>query len=169
MFEVGSFVVYGMTGVCRITEIRTENFTGQPRTYYILTPVDNPGMVIYVPTDESSLTEQMKELLSAEEWIRLIRSLPEQETVEWIADPRGRGELFKQILQGGDRRRLFQMLKTIRCRREEQAANGKKLYVADESAFQKAEKLLYTEIATVMKLRPDEVQAFIRDQLPAEG
>ncbi len=169
MFEVGTYVLYGTTGVCRIAQIRRESFSGETKEYYILTPVDNPGMTIYVPTDAELLMAQMKHLLSRGEMETLIRAIPQVDTVEWIDDPRTRNEMFRQILQSGDRRRLLQLLKTIRCRRQEQAALGRKLYLADETVFQKAEHLLYGEIATILQIRPEEVQNFIRSQLPAEG
>ncbi len=169
MFAIGNYVVYGSNGVCRIEEIRRENFSGEDKDYYILTPTDDPKMVIYVPTDAPALTGQMRQLLSPEELTSLIRQSGTDDTLEWINDPRGRNEMFRQILQSGDRRLLFRMLRTIHQRREYQATQGRKLYAADELAFQRGEKLLHGEIAAILKIHPDEVQEYIRSQLPAEG
>ncbi len=169
MFEIGAYVLYGSQGVCRITDIRREDFSGQAKDYYILSPADDPKMVIYVPTDAAALTGQMRPLLSPDELTTLIRAGHADDTLEWINDPRARNEAFKSILQSGDRRLLFRMLRTIHERRLMQEAGGRKLYAADEQAFARAEKLLHGEIATIMHIRPDEVQGYIRSLLAAEG
>lgn len=169
MFKVGTYVLYGSQGVCRIDDVRNEDFSGQAKEYYILVPSDDPKMVIYVPTDAAPLTGQMRPLLSPEELNTMIRQGCADDTLEWIADPRARNEMFKSILSGGDRRLIFRMLRTIHERREAQLAEGRKLYAADELAFERAEKLLHGEIATILQIGLDEVQTYIRSLLPAEG
>ena len=169
MFAIGSYVLYGSNGVCKVEEIRQESFCGEDKEYYILTPVDDPKMVIYVPTDAPTLIEQMRRLLSADELSVLIREAGTDDTLEWINDPRGRNEMFRGILQSGDRRLLMRMLRTIHERREYQVSQGRKLYAADELAFERGERLLHGEIATILKIHPDQVQEYIRSQLPAEG
>ena len=169
MFSIGSYVVYGSQGVCCIREIRREDFSGTAKEYYILTPADDPKMVIYVPTDAATLTSQMRQLLSQDELAALIRDGAAAEPMEWINDPRSRNEQFRQVLQSGDRLRLFCLLRTIHERREQQTALGKKLYAADEAICQRAEKLLHGEIAAVLNIHPNEVRDYIRRQLRAEG
>ena len=169
MFEIGSCVVYGSNGVCRIEEIRSESFSGQAKDYYILSPLDDPKMVIYVPTDAPALTEQMRELLSVEQLHTLIHQGTKDELLEWISDPRRRSDMFRSILQSGDRRLLWRMLRTIHLRREEQAQLGRKLYAADEMAFARGEKLLHGEIAAVLRIHPDQVQSYIQSQLRENG
>lgn len=169
MFEIGSHVVYGSQGVCCITDIRCENLTGEAKDYYILSPVDDPKMVIYVPSDSAALTAQMRALLSPDELVSLIRDGHNDDTLEWINDPRVRSEMFKNILQSGDRRMIFRMLRTLHERREAQQSCGRKLYAADEQVFERAEKLLHGEIATILKIRPDQVQDYIASQLAVGG
>ena len=169
MFEVDTYVLYGSQGVCRIDDVRSEDFSGQAKEYYILVPADDPKMVIYVPTDAAALTGQMRPLLSPEELNTMIRQGCTDDTLEWIADPRARNEMFKSILSSGDRRLTFRMLRTIHERREAQLAEGRKLYAADELAFERAEKLLHGEIAAILQIGLNEVQNYIRSLLPAEG
>ncbi len=169
MFEVNSYVVYGMQGACRICERRRENLTGEEKDYYILSPIDDPKMVIYVPVDSQTLTAQMRPLLSPEEIDLLISKACEEGTLEWIHDSRTRSEHFRNILQSGDRHNLFRLLRTIYLRRAEQEAQGRKLYAADELVYEKAARLLHGEIALSLRIRPEEVQDYIRARLPAEG
>lgn len=169
MFEIDSYVIYGMQGACRICEKRRENFTGEEKDYYILSPVDDPKMVIYVPVDSQALTSQMRPLMSREEIDRLISEACVAGTLDWINDPRSRNEHFRTILQSGDRYNLFRLLRTIHLRRAEQEAQGRKLYAADELVYEKAERLLHGEIALILRIRPEEVRDYIRARLPAEG
>ena len=51
MYEVGQLVQYDSTGVCRITEIKTEAFPDAgERLYYVLQPLYN-SCVISVPVE----------------------------------------------------------------------------------------------------------------------
>lgn len=169
MFSVGDRVLYASHGVCRIDEIRSENFSGVPKDYYILTPLDDPKMVVYVPTDSAMLTSQMRPLLSPDELEKLLQEGICAQPIEWINDPRARNEQFRQILQSGDRLRLFCLLRAVHERREQQIALGKKLYAADEVICQRAEKLLHGEIAAILHIHPSEVQQYIQSRLRAEG
>ena len=169
MFSVGSNVIYGSNGVCRIEQIRSECFSGEKKEYYILTPVDDPKTIIYVPTDAGALTAQMYRLLTREELCSLMSRQSEGELLEWINDPRERKEMFRHILQGGDRAQLLRMLRTIDERRLRQAEQGRKLYAADEEAFDRAQRRLHGEIAAVMHLRPEEVRAFVQSCWQADG
>lgn len=169
MFEIGSYVMYGNHGVCTIAELRTEDFSGESKQYYILEPKDERAMTIYVPTDAPALLAQMRPLLTEQEIGALIASLQEEDTAEWIADHKARAEYFSQVLREGDRRRMLEMIRLIWTRRRAQAALGKKLYQADEHAFAKAERLLYGEFAVVLGIEHDEVVDYIRTHMASQG
>ena len=169
MFDVGDYVVYGSNGVCSIREVRQEDFLGEKKPYYILSPVDEIGLTIYVPVDVPELVSQMRPLLTLQEVGALIDSIPTLNDGDWIVDNRARAEQFSQILKAGDRAAMLEMLRTIYRRREKQAAIGKKLYLSDEHAFEKAERLLYGEFAVVLQIRPEEVTEYIRRRLSKES
>ena len=134
------------------------------KDYYILKPVNDPNFTIYVPTDNEALTSQMREILTADEIISLIKSMPD-ENMEWIDDNKRRSECFKNIFSSGSRSDLIKMAKVIYNRKMEQTAAGKKLYAADENAMKKAEKILFDEFATVLDIKQEDVLPFIIGQL----
>ena len=169
MMKIGTYVVYGSQGVCRIEDIRRENLTGEQKDYYILSPADDPKMTVYVPVDSATLTGQMRSLLSEAELEALIRDGSRDGVLEWINDPRQRNEMFKSILNSGDRRMLFRLLRTIHERREAQAAVGRKLYAADELVFERAAKLLHGESATILHISASEVSDYIAARLGLGG
>ena len=73
MFEVGSYVVYGKNGICRVEEIGPRSFGGQNRIYYRLSPVFTPGEVIYVPVEGGA---HMRRPVTSQQAIAYIRSFP---------------------------------------------------------------------------------------------
>ena len=169
MMKIGTYVVYGGQGVCRIEDIRRENLTGEQKDYYILSPADDPKMTVYVPVDSATLTGQMRALLSEGELDTLLRDGNRDGSLEWINDPRQRNEAFKGILNSGDRKMLFRLLHTIHERKKEQEAIGRKLYAADEQILERAEKLLHGEIAAILHIPTAEVSDYITKRLGLGG
>jgi len=164
MYPIGSRVVYSSSGVCTVSDIRREDFTGEERDYYVLKPMDGGTSSIFVPTDNDRLTGRMRTLLTRDQALDLIRKMP-HENPDWIPDNRARGQLFQEILLGCNILRLVRMMRAIYHRREELAARGKKNLMADENALKRAEKILYGEMALVFGLTPDQVPPFIAEKI----
>ena len=59
------------------------------------------------------------------------------------------------------------MAKAIYRKRAENAEMGKKLYLADEGAFKRAEKMLYDELSLVLEIPSEDVSSFIERELNA--
>ncbi len=164
MFEIGSEIMYGLNGVCRIVDIRNENFGEEERLYYVMNPLRDSDATIYVPVNNPKSVSRMKAILTKEEVFALIHSIPGEEMYD-EKNSKIRKELFNQVLKGGDRTELIKLIKTVYNSKREREKMGKKVWVADETAMKKAEKMLYEEIATVLDLKYEEVQPFIRDEL----
>ncbi len=159
--------MYAAQGVCRVQGVEEKTFAGSRAEYYILQPVYAPQSTVYVPVDNAALTDKMRRLLSAEEVLRLIRSMPEESSA-WVEDDGARKEAYREILAHGDHRELIRAVKAVYRRRQELQEKGRKLHAADERFFKEAEKMLYDEFALVLNLRPEEVLPFILDQIRQE-
>ena len=74
MYQPGDLIIYGGEGVCRVAAISPAPIAAADpeRIYYTLTPLYRQG-VIYAPTD---VTVPMRPILSREEALDLIRSIP---------------------------------------------------------------------------------------------
>ena len=164
MAEKGSYIIYGSNGVCRVTDIRREKLYGKQQTYYILTPVGNPGSVIYVPADSEALLSKMKQIVCPEEILAILSGLKDEE-MPWEADNRLRAELFDGLIARGDRRELLLMIRTLYLRRVRLAEQKKRLGSADENALKRAEKLINDEFSFALSIAPEDVPAYIRDRL----
>ena len=81
MYEIGSFLVYGNKGVCKVEDITTADKLialkniekDKERLYYVLKPVYQGG-IIYTPIDHSKIS--MRPVISEEEAKRLIDLIP---------------------------------------------------------------------------------------------
>lgn len=166
MFTIGDHVVYGMAGVCRITDIRKEAFGGRKAEYYVLQPVFESNSLIYAPVSGGRIP--MRELVSREELFGLIHSLRESE-FEWIENDKLRSEAFKEILRKGEMKEVLLMLRALYRHKFEQLQKGRKLHIADDNVMRSAESFSYSEIAYVLSLSPEDVPAFILRELYPEG
>lgn len=165
MFRIGDTVLYGMDGVCTVTDITTRVFNKEKMEYYVLTPVHNGRSTIYVPVGSPAAASKMRPVLNADEIRAILAALPQEACTDWIADENARRTHFRSTLQAGDRREIIKMIKTIYLHGQAQKANGRKLHHADEVMMKDAEAVLYDEFAYVLGIRPDEVLPFIMGEL----
>lgn len=163
MFKINDKVVYGSSGVCKIINIGQKNFgIKTDREYYLLNPVVTNSLSIFVPTDNQD--GGIRRTMTKDEIYTLIKVIPEIGN-EWIPEDQSRKNVFSEILQSGDQKRLIKMLKTIYNRMIVLEENGKKLPNADVKTMKFAEELLYNEIALVFDIIPEQVVPFIMQQI----
>ena len=167
MLEKGSYVIYAGNGVCRVSDIRSETMYRKTQNYYILTPVDDPGSRIYVPTGNEVLLARMRQIPSREEILRMLDGLKEDE-LPWENDNRLRGEQFGAILDRCDQRELLALIRTIRKKRGELALENKKLGTSDDNALKKAEKIINGEFGFALSIPPKDVPSFITEILSGD-
>ena len=162
MHGIGEKVVYGAGGVMEIVELREISLDDTSRVYYVLREVGTASLSeTLIPTDNDTLTAQMRPLLSSGELISVVRRAKAEPLPEWISDNRRRAESFKHTLASGDRCELMKMILSIREAGKRRGEEGKKNFLSDENAMRKAERLLYSEISIVMGIPFDEVGGFV--------
>lgn len=166
MFKIGDTFVYGSNGVCKITDIKSEKFARETKTYYILSPFFDSKEAIFVPVDNETLISKMKALLSKGEIMELIKSIPTQQSV-WNENTNTRRELFKKIINKANRTELISLMKTLHDKKQAQEAIGKSLSVLDEKYYRKAQNIIHGEIALVLEMQPAEVEPFIEKVIEA--
>lgn len=164
MLELNSYVIYGDNGVCLVQDKRKEKFAGVIREYYILKPHGNEGSTLYVPADNEEILSKMRSILSKEQILEIIHSLPGDE-FPWEENNKVRGENYNRIFVKGDRRELLLLIKSLYNHKKERKAAGKKLWTIDENAMKHAESLVYDEFGTVLGIPQEEVIGFILSEV----
>ncbi len=160
MFKIGSVVVYGAQGICKIHCIETKQIGKQTADYYVLKPVFNESTAVFVPVDNEALTAKMQDVLTKSQLQQLLDRAENIDIVK-TNDENQKRELYKSILSSGDREKLIALIKTIRTERDIRRTSNKKLNMNDEQTLYKAETLLYNELAFVYDVEPDEAKNLI--------
>ena len=164
MHSIGDRVVYGANGVMEIVDIREESIGDVSRSYYVLASVCNRSdSLTFVPCDNEKLVSAMRPLLTRDEALDLIHRIDSLPDVEWLESNRARAESFKKLMDAGDREAMFSMIRAIDASGARREAEGKKNFLTDETARQKAERLLYSELSLVLEIPIEEIPSFIKN------
>ena len=75
MFEIGEYIIYGNTGVCKVGEVTKMAAPGTDgdRLYYALEPVYDKGCRLFTPVDNQKV--KMRPILTKEEADALIKQM----------------------------------------------------------------------------------------------
>jgi CarD family transcriptional regulator len=172
--NIGDKVIYKTNGVCVVEGRCFEALPGSGASSferirqecYILRPLSDTGIKIYVPIDNEALTSQLHPILTPEQALDILHC-PDSDSVEWIDDMRTRTNTFREQLSLGDRYLLFNMIASITHQRARLQKIGKKLYAVDEGMLKKAEKLLFEELAVVLEMAYDDVAQLFSEKFSA--
>lgn len=167
LFKVGDLVYYGATGVCRISDVTVRSFGTESGEYFVLRPIYDAKSTLFVPKENSLLTQKIHPVLMPEEILAMVSDYEDAEEVH-IKEDKQRQERYKQLVVTGDRRKLARIVKILFKLREEMNAAGKKLRMADERILKEAERLLYDEISLSFQLERGQVIPFLFGEIKPE-
>ena len=164
MFEIGTCIICGQHGVCRVEAIGPlKLYDSSPeKEYYTLNPLYSKGGVIYVPADSDKIV--MREIISQDEAEKLIKEIDRIEELR-IENEKRRDDIFKKALRSCDYREWVQIIKTLYIRRQKRIALGKKVTASDERYLKAAEDNLYGELAIALGIQKKEVEKYVVSQL----
>ena len=158
--NIGDNVIYGGNGVCEIVDTETMTDEGRIRKYYVLEPVFNKTMKIYVPMDNEERLRHIRYALTKEQAMALIEEMPSLKTI-LMNNEHMRKEEYKKIISRADLHELVSLVKTLYMKKLEREAKGKKLYASDEVFLNSAEKLLYGELSVALGVERENITELI--------
>lgn len=130
--------------------------------YYILIPEEDTKTKIYIPTEPEPIG--LRRLISKGEVLKLIQNIQYIAPID-ITDEKQREQEYKRALRSNDPSQLAAIIKTLYTRELFRKTQGKKTTAMDKSYFQRAEKLLYSELAIVLGVDeisiPDRIKAVV--------
>lgn len=163
MFNVDDYIMYGMTGVCKVVDITNEKFiNGEKRKYYVLNPIYNNDTTIKVPLDNDKIP--MRKVISKGDMTSLINDIPNMEIL-WIDDEKKRMAQFETMLKSGQCEELIKLIRNIKFSKKYARSIGKKLYKSDRDIMKEAERLLTEEFAIILNIYPNEANSYILSQI----
>lgn len=161
--NIGEYVVYGGTEICRIDGTEEKCFDGMNNlSYYRLIPKDSPGAEYFVP--DSKLSERTRPLLTREQILEVIDGMPSVKS-QWINDKNERRSVFSRMVRSDDYGQILSVIKAMRGEQNKRTISGKRLNSTDEKVFTAAQKLLNREFAFVLGINEEDVDGFIRNRL----
>lgn len=162
MYEIGSYIVKNVNGVCKVEDIVEMDVmsTGQEKKYYLLIPTEDKTGKVYVPVEGAE--KCTREIMTEEEVYSLINNIPKIDEI-WIDNEKQREIRYKEALRSRNPEMLVGIIKMIYLRNSNRMKQGKKNTVTDERYFKLAEEYLYSEIAIVLNRDKKEVPLLIKN------
>ena len=164
MYQIDETVLYGVNGICTITDIEEKKIDKVIKKYYVLKPVYNKASTLYVPVDNEILLAKMRKILSKDEIFQLIDTINGEDLI-WIDNEQERNRKYSEILKSGDRREIMKMIRSLYIHRQKIKDTGRKFHVADEKIMRAAESILHEEFAYVLDIKREQVTDFIVEHL----
>ena len=160
MFEIGEYIVYGNTGVCKVEEVKKMPVPGtkNERLYYTLEPVYEKGCRLFTPVDNQKV--KMRPVLTIKEADELIGRIKEIDIL-WVKDEKSREQMYKDAIRTCNCEELVKIIKTLYLRKKARLAAGKKVTSSDAKYLHLAEESLYGELSVVMGIPKNEMEEFI--------
>ena len=160
MPEVGSMVLYGVHGVCKILNIEQRIVDRKPVEYLVLEPVNQPGAKFYIPRHNQAALSKLHPILTINE-INSILTADRIMRKYWVDDESRRKQYYRDLLASGDRASLLCMVHNLHLHRKAQEEAGRKLHMCDETFLQDAQKLLRSEFSIILGIPENQVDAYI--------
>ena len=167
MYKSGECVIYSCNGVCRVLETVTQQRNGETSEYLVLEPIEQPGARYFVPTANPLAMGKLRPIMSKEQ----LQDLLSSDTVKedgWISDENQRRQVYRELINGGDRAALIRMICALYRHKQTQLAAGRKFHQADENLLRDAQKLINTEFALILEISPQKVGEYILSAMDAE-
>ena len=163
MIHIGDYVVKMNEGVCRVdSELLLDSYQDKKQIpYYLLLPVANDRMRVYVPVAEEY--SDLRLVMNKNEARKLIQEINGIEATE-VSNDKLREQIYKDALKSLDPKRLVGILKCMHDRGEERMKQGKKKTAVDDRYQKLAETQLCQELAFALEKKPDEIHDILLEQ-----
>jgi len=168
MYEIDDLIMYGSTGVCKVSDITNPGFSDADgdKLYYVLEPLYQSG-VIYAPVDNEKVF--MRHVISENEAKDLIDSIPEIHTeIYKNSSMQQLTKHYQSILDTHGCKELLTLTKSIYMKKMDAIKNNRHLGQIDKKFMKRAEDLLFGEFAAVLHISREEVERYIQNRLEDE-
>jgi CarD family transcriptional regulator len=165
VYDVGDLILYGGTGVCRVTEIISKQLsrTEPPRLYYVLEPLYQTGSIT-TPVENSKVFT--RPVISRDEAISLIDLIPTIQVEAYYNQNLQQLEShYKAEMQGHSCMDLLRLTMSTYRKKEERERAKLKFGAIDRRYMERAEALLFGELAVALGIARENVQSYIHERL----
>ncbi|MDU4939692.1 MAG: CarD family transcriptional regulator [Clostridium sp.] len=162
MFKVNDYVMYGMTGACKVIDIKKEKFmNNEQKECYVLSPIYSKNMTIKIPIDNEKII--IRGIHSEEEVESLMEKVSDMDLF-WVDNDRERSETFKSMLKNGECEDLITIVKSIHSNKKNKVS-GKRTNKNDDEVMKTAENLLNEEFSISLGIDKEDVKSYILNHI----
>ncbi len=158
-YDIGEFVLYGLTGSCQVVDIGPVDFGDPDKIYYHLKPVSDMKSTIFVSMKRED--DIIRRVISAEEANKILGEV--KKVGKALYTPKR--EACDIIIKSGDDVAISQMIKLLRYMRRENRKIHKSLNIMEEKILKDAERVFFSEMATALSMSMEEVVAKVGETL----
>ena len=163
MYQIDDLIMYGSTGVCRVSDITEQVFNDEDKLYYVLEPLYQSG-VIYAPVDNEKVF--MRPVISEEEAKSLIDDIPAIHTeIYRNSSMQQLTKYYQSVIDTHKCLDLLKLTKSIYQKKQAALAQNRQLGQIDKKFMKRAEDLLFGEFAAALHISREDVQEYIRKRL----
>ena len=158
MYAVGTSILYGRTGVCRVESIGALPFQKKDGdSYYTLRSVfSTGGELIYIPVDAAV---SMRPLIGGGEASDYLERIPKLKPEAFASrKPADLAAHYQEALSSCEPENCLMLIKEIYLKEKELAAHKKKLGQVDSRYLKIAERLVCEEFAVALDTGPDSIK-----------
>ncbi len=166
MYQLGDLVMYGIHGVCRLVDRESRVVDRKTAQYLVLEPIGQTASRFYVPAENPNAMAKLRPVLQREELEQILLSDAVRQE-RWIEAENLRKQYYRDLVAGGDRVALLQMVRTLHRHKQEQAAAKRKFHLCDENFLRDAKRLIDTEFSVVLGIPAEDVEAYILEKMNA--
>lgn len=165
MFNINDYIMYGKTGVCKVSGIEKAKPIGnEEREYYVLKPL-NSDTIIKTPVDNQKIN--MRRVVSKEDVLAFIDSMADGDSV-WIMDDRFRFREFESKLNAGSCLEWMEIIKAIYIKEKDKQSGKKSISPRDRDIAKEAKRLLYEEFSLSLGIPQEDVEKFIINRIGSQ-
>lgn len=165
MYQIGELILYGGTGVCRVTEIVAKRFsrTEPEKLYYVLKPLYSAG-TITTPVENGKVFT--RPVISHDEALALIDAIPSIHAEAYHNSNLQQLENhYRTELESHNCLDLLRLTMSTYQKKVERERAKLKFGAVDRRYMERAENLLFGELAVALDISRENVQSFIEDRL----
>ncbi len=165
MYQIGDLILYGGTGVCRVEDIisRKPGRAEPERTYYVLKPLYQTG-TITTPVDNNKVFT--RPVITRDEAMDLIDQIPNIQAEAYHNQNLQQLEnYYRTEMEEHDCLSLLRLTMSAYRKKVEREQKKLKFGAVDRRYMERAENLLYGELAVALGIAKDSVQDFIAHRL----
>ncbi|SMC81830.1 CarD family transcriptional regulator [Papillibacter cinnamivorans] len=169
MFKTGDLVLYGGTGVCRVTEITQRDLQGAEGNalYYILKPLYS-NYIVSTPVDTEKVV--IRPILTKTEAEQLIDRIPSFHPKPFYSRMiREVAEHYEAHFKTYCCADLMELSISLYAKKQESERQNRKFGLVDERYMKRTEELLFGELAAALGILKEEVPSYITARVGKKG